>query len=275
MKKSLLFFGLLTVCFLFVNAQDKYTFGPRLGFTLIPIERTENLGTNFQFGFNGGAYFNYHFNNKFSLRPELNYSLKKQTTTQSDTSDLLNSLGGGLGFNIGDLNLPEGINLNVYSNTKNLHSLHYIEIPVLASVQFSNIQISAGPYAGFLLAAKTKSETRQEIPALSLVDLGDQIPFIDFFINTLFPGYNEPVTDVATGTSGFRKIDVGIIGDITYQLENNFNFGIRYQQGLIDFRENYTGDKKLNNSVQVLFGWRFSAGKKEVPRVKSYKYEGN
>ncbi len=257
------------------NAQSKYSFGPHIGFTLMPVEKTENLGTNFQFGIQGGFYFSYHFNSKFSVKSELNYNLKKQVTAFADTSNLLNSFGNGLGFNIEDLNLPEGINLDVYSSTNNIHLLHYIEIPVLASVKLSNFNISAGPYVGVLIAAKAKSETRQEIPVLSLVDLSNQIPFIDFFINSFFPAYNSPTVSSTSGTSGFTKIDAGIIGDITYQTNQNFNFGIRYQQGFIDFRENYAGKKKLTSSLQVLFGWQFNKGKTEGPRIKSYKYEGN
>ncbi len=276
MKKSIVIFFITVVCLFKIKAQEyQFNYGPRVGLLVMPVEKTETLGTNFQLGFNGGAYFSYNFSNRFSIRPELNYSLKKQFSANADTTDILNALGNLAGQGLGGIELPEGINLNAYSNTRNRHTLHYIEIPVLATVHLSNVKISAGPFVGMLAGAKTNSETTQNIPLFSIIDLGEQIPFFDFFVNTLFPGYNEPVTSETSGASSFNKLDAGVIADLTYQLDNNFNFGIRYQQGFIDFRKNYEGDKKLQSSLQILLGYNFGKKKTEGPRVKSYKYEGN
>ena len=276
MKKSIVILLVAAACFTKTKAQEfQFNYGPRVGLTVMPVEKNETLGTSFQLGFIGGAYFSYNISNRFSIRPELNYSLKKQFSTSADTTDVLSGLGDLVGQGLEGIELPEGINLNAYSNTRSQHTLHYIEIPVLATVHLSNVKISAGPYVGMLVGAKTISETKQDIPLFSIIDLGEQIPFFDFFVNSLFPGYNEPITSETSGTSNFNKIDLGAIADITYQLDNNLSFGIRYQQGFIDFRKNYSGDKKLQSSLQVLLGYNFGKKKTEGPRVKSYKYEGN
>lgn len=276
MKKSIVILFITVASLIETKAQEhQFNYGPRAGLTVMPVEKNETLGANFQLGFNGGAYFSYNLSNRFSIRPELNYSLKKQFSTSADTTDVLNTLGDLVGQGIAGINLPEGVNLNAYSNTRSRHTLHYVEIPVLATIHISNVKISAGPFVGMLIGAKTNSETKQDIPLFSIIDLGEQIPFFDFFVNSLFPGYNELVTTEASGTSAFNKIDAGVIADLTYQLDNNFNFGIRYQQGFIDFRKNYEGDKKLQSSLQILLGYNFGKKKTEGPRVKSYKYEGN
>jgi hypothetical protein len=276
MKKILFAFLLLnTTCIYLTQAQSKLSFGPRVAFTVMPVEKTENLGSKYQLGFTGGAFLNYNVNHWFSIRPELNYSLKKQFSNSEDTANIVDALGPLVGFDPSSLGLPEGVNLNAYSNTQNKHVLHYIEIPVLATFNLSNVKLSVGPFVGLLAGAKTKSETSQTIPVLSLIDLGDQIPLLDFFLGSLFPGYNKPDFSETKGTTQFNKIDAGIISDITYQLDNNFNFGIRYQQGLIDYRNSYTGDKRLNSSIQILVGYRFGKGKSEGPIRRPHAYDGN
>lgn len=275
MRKIIVVFLLLNACVYFVRAQSKLSFGPRVGFTVMPVEKTENLGSKYQLGFVGGGFLNYDINNWFSIRPELNYSLKKQFSNSADTANIVDALGPLVGFDPASLGLPEGINLNAYSKTQSKHALHYIEIPVLATFHLSNVKISVGPYIGLLAGAKTKSETSQNIPILSLIDLGDQIPLLDFFLGSLFPGYSKPDLSETSGTEPFNKIDAGIIGDVTYQLDNNFNFGIRYQQGFIDYRNNYTGNKRLNSSIQILLGYRFGKGKSEGPIRRPHAYDGN
>jgi hypothetical protein len=276
MKKSIVILLISAACFTNTKAQEfQFNYGPRVGLTVMPVEKNETLGTNFQLGINAGGYFSYNISNRFSIRPELNYSLKKQFSSSADTTDVLSSLGDLVGQGLDGIELPEGINLNAYSNTRSRHALHYIEIPVLATLHLSNVKISAGPFVGMLVGAKTNSETKLDIPLFSIIDLGEQIPFFDFFVNSLFPGYNEPVTSETSGNSAFNKLDAGVITDLTYQLDNNLNFGIRYQQGFIDFRKNYKGDKKLQSSLQILVGYNFGKKKTEGPRVKSYKYEGN
>lgn len=262
-----------------INAQSKITYGPRLGLTILPVEKNEDLGSNFKLGVNGGLFFNYQFSRIFSVRPELNYQLKKQFQTSFDTTDILNDLGGLIGIDPDAIGLPAGINLNAFSTTKNLQRLHYIEVPVLVTAHLSNVKISAGPYFGVLFAANTKSVLTQDIPVLSLVDLedllGSQGNLVGFFLNTLFPGYNEPSVDNTKGTSAFNTLDIGAVVDVTYQLDNNLNFGFRYQQGFIDYRKTTINDKVFNSSIQFLLGYRFGKGKAEGPIRKPHVYDGN
>ena len=57
-------------------------------------------------------------------------------------------------------------NVRLYADLKNTTKLDYLEIPVLAKVHFgpeSRLFVSAGPYVGFLLSAKTVSAGKSSI----------------------------------------------------------------------------------------------------------------
>jgi len=262
-------------------AQENISYGPRVGLSIMPVSKSETTGRNFQLGANGGGFFNYNVNKWFSLRTELNYSLRKAFDESNDTASLLEAFGPLLGFDSLPFPLPDGVNLNVYSQTQSASTMHYVEIPVMGVLNLQNVKISAGPYVGVLVGAKTKTELRQDIPVLSLIDLntlgdllGEQGQFLPFLVNQAFPGYQSPETDEIKGTGSFNKLDVGIVSDITYQLENNLSFGVRYQHGFLDYRDVTTGDKKLNNSLQFHIGYRFGKGKNEGPIIRARENTG-
>jgi hypothetical protein len=251
---------------------DNTSFGPRMGLNIIPVEKPEPLARNYHLGINAGAFFDYKINSFFSVRTELNYSMRKQLMRHSDTLSLLDNIGNLIGIDTSAIQLPAGINLNIYNNVTSDIRLHYLEIPLLGVLHLRHVKIMTGPYLGILTGARTTSLQKQDIPALSLIDLdallGNNIPFIDFFIDQLFPAYRQPVISEKRGVTEMKRLDVGIIADITYQLNNNFNFGFRFQHGFIDFRENVTGDKKLNAAYQFLIGYRFGKAKNEGPIIK-------
>jgi hypothetical protein len=264
-----------------VMGQDNISFGPRAGISIMPVSNSEITGRTFKLGVNAGGYFNYNFNSWFSLRAELNYSLRKSIEERNDTASLIDAFGPLLGIDSLPFQLPDGVNLNVYSNTKSASTMHYVEIPVMGVLNLQNVKISAGPYVGIAVGAKTKTELSQDIPVLSIIDidalgdlLGEQGQFLPFLINQAFPGFQSPETDEIKGTGSFNKIDVGIVSDITYQLDNNLSFGVRYQHGFLDYRADAVGDKKLYNSLQFHIGYRFGKGKNEGPIIRVRKNTG-
>lgn len=253
-----------------MGQQKRLSFGPRIGPAIIPVEKTESEHRNYRLGLSGGAYVDVVMHPIFSVRAEVNYTLRRQIDIGTDTLSLLDNVGGLFGLDTSLFALPAGINLNVYSTTTHNFNLHYIDIPLLGVVHLRNMKIMAGPYLSVLAGATDRSVLKQDIPVLSLVDLNalGNFPFIDVFINQLFPGYTSPSVDDIRGTAGLKKIDIGITADITYQLENNLNMGIRLQRGFIDFRRSPTGESKFNTSWQFLLGYRFGKARNEGPIIR-------
>jgi hypothetical protein len=280
MKKTGVIFLFHLSCWV-LKAQDNISYGPRAAISIIPVSKSESLGRNFQLGINTGGYFDLKINNRFSLRTELNYALKRQAGENNDTASLVEVLSPLLGLDSVNIPLPDGINLNVYSNTQSAVIMHHIEVPLMGVLHLQRVKISAGPYIGVLVAAKTNTVLQQDIPVLSLIDidaladlLGDQGQFLPFLLNQFFPGFTKPDTDEIKSTQGLCRIDAGIITDVSYQLENNFSFGIRFQQGFLDYRAHTTGVKKLNTSLQFQIAYRFGKGKNEGPITRVRKNTG-
>ena len=117
-------------------AQNNISYGPRAGISIIPVSKSEVTGRNFQLGVNGGGFFNYNINHWFSIRAELNYSLKRQLNEINDTTSLVDIIAPIIGIDSIPIALPDGINLSAYSNTQSRITMHCIELPVMGVLHF-------------------------------------------------------------------------------------------------------------------------------------------
>jgi hypothetical protein len=275
MKPYLLSF--FTVCFTIFGSigfsQSRFSAGPHASMTFMPVRNTDNFGPLYQMGTNSGVFFSYDLSPRLAITAELNYHLKRQFNDRTDTSNLISDLGSTVGQVIDGLQLPEGINLNTYKNQSDRHTMHYIELPVMLNVKASNFKFSVGPFVGVMVAGSTKTETNIDVPLFKIIDLSSQIPFFNQLIGFIYPGYGSPVVTKTSGTSDFNKIDAGIMADVSYQMPNNLNFGLRYQQGFIDYRKNPVGDNRWNSSIQVHVGYRFGQGKPEKGTSQPHSFD--
>lgn len=143
-----------------------------------------------------GALGQFGFSRLFSLQAEVNYS------AQGGKKNGKQAIAGQ------DFNPQAPAGSYFYANFKSVARLNYIEVPVLAKFTFPlgrtlNIAVDAGPYVGFLVAAKNKTS-------------GESMVYGD-------PGETTPVTAEA---QSFDKTE-----DIKDQLHHT-NWGVQGGVGL-------------------------------------------
>ena len=106
--------------------------------------------------------------------------------------------------------------------------LSYLDLPLLLRVNADGLFFEAGPQVGFLIGQKSE--------------------------NNIFG-----TTVTSTSTTGTRKVDVGYIAGVGYQLSSGLEFGVRYNGGISDLSDsNNSGSDKTRNSVfQFQVGYLF------------------
>jgi hypothetical protein len=259
-----------------LGAQNKISFGPRIGSNIIPFTNSDPYGNTYKMSFNGGGVMRYHFSKNFSLRTELYYTGKKKQYEFEETARLLNSLGSFAGAFI-DTGLVGGvlnsINDTVYSRYRGISTGHFIEIPVMASFHYKNLEIGAGITFSYLASANVNEELTQESALLDLVyPFIDSIqlvgPFIKGLIDNTFPGYSKPSVYQVSDYSFLKRFDMGMIADISYHTNERLYFNFRYARSFTNYRVNPLKDKDYYSSFTFGFGYSFglspSSGLKSI-----------
>ena len=103
----------------------------------------------------------------------------------------------------------------------------YIDIPLLLRVKADGLFFEAGPQVGFLIAQKSEVT----IPGLG--------------------------SGTSTSTDGTRKVDVGYIAGVGYQLPSGLEFGVRYNGGISDLSDKSSSTKTRNSVFQFQVGYLF------------------
>ncbi len=99
----------------------------------------------------------------------------------------------------------------------------YVDVPLLLRVKADGLFFEAGPQVGFLAAQK----------------------------------YEINNNTISTSTNGVRKVDVGYIAGVGYQLPQGLELGVRYNGGISDINDP-SGSTKIRNSVfQFQVGYLF------------------
>lgn len=104
---------------------------------------------------------------------------------------------------------------------------NYLDIPLLLRVKADGLFFEAGPQAGFLLGLKSEA---------TVAGLG---------------------TFSSTSTDGTRKIDIGYIAGVGYQLPMGLEFGVRYNGGISDLSDPSSDPKTRNSVFQFQVGYLF------------------
>lgn len=270
MRKQVFIF-LLTLIFSTVTFGQRFSVGGRAGLNVIPLENNDLKGHSYSLGYHIGATADYKINEWFSISAEIDYTTRKKAYERYDTTSFIETLNdnpllGFLGVDINDMldslgGIENYVNDNVYNTTRGITSLGYIKIPVLAKFNYKDLYLSVGPYVSFLVSAKTTEEFTQHIPIVETMTGLDTIPFYSTIIDGTFPGYSTPVTSNIKEDKNIRKIDCGIIADISYRLDNNFTVGFRYTQGLLNYRSPEIYKNDYLSSFNFTIGYSFKIKK--------------
>lgn len=116
----------------------------------------------------------------------------------------------------------KGVKYDSGSNSAQIR-LNYIDVPVLLRVKADGLFFEAGPQLGFLGGQKTEVNG-----------------------NT-----------VSTTINGLRKVDVGYIAGVGYQLPQGLELGVRYNGGISDVNDPSISTKSRNSVFQFQVGYLF------------------
>ena len=104
--------------------------------------------------------------------------------------------------------------------------LSYLDLPLLLRVNADGLFFEAGPQVGLLIGQKNEAT---------------------------FNG----TTLSSTSTDGTRKVDLGYIAGVGYQLSSGLEFGVRYNGGISDLSDPSNSDKSRNSVFQFQVGYLF------------------
>lgn len=171
---------------------------------------------------------------RFGVKAGINLA----NVTGSDVKNNKNLVGAAVGvmadFSLSDLISlhPEllysqkGVKLENGSATAQSR-FSYLDVPLLLRVKADGLFFEAGPQVGFLIAEKDEVN----IPGLG--------------------------SSTSTSTNGTRKVDVGYIAGVGYQLPQGLELGVRYNGGISDLSDPSSGSKTRNSVFQLQVGYLF------------------
>ncbi|GAA3989746.1 porin family protein [Hymenobacter antarcticus] len=116
----------------------------------------------------------------------------------------------------------KGVKFEDGKNTAQIRT-NYIDVPVLLRVKADGLFFEAGPQVGFLASQKFEANG----------------------------------TTITTSTDGTRKVDVGYIAGVGYQLPQGLELGVRYNGGISDLSDPSAGEKTRNSVFQFQVGYLF------------------
>jgi hypothetical protein len=104
--------------------------------------------------------------------------------------------------------------------------INYLDVPLLLKLNADGPFFEAGPQVGFLVSQKTT------------YDIGG-------------------MSTSSTSTDGTRKVDLGYVLGVGYQLASGPSLGLRYNGGISDLSDPSTDDKNRNSVFQIQLGYMF------------------
>ncbi len=177
-------------------------------------------------GANGGLTADFSLSDNFSFHPELLYSQKGAKVDQTYSDELLG--------------LPVSLRLSGPVR------LHYLDLPLLLRARTNGFFVEAGPQLGYLLAQKSTITT-----AVTITVPGT-------------PPMTESETQTDTSLDGLRRLDVGYVLGVGYQLPQGLEVALRYNGGLTNLDndpDRNARTKARNSAFQVQLGYAFGGGR--------------
>jgi hypothetical protein len=231
-----------------------WTIGLRAGGSLLP-DFEDQQQKNFKLGFNGGVNTSYKLNKNFNLKLEVNFAQNGKSYSYDEKDNLFTSFNDLIGVIIDTsiIGSVQGfVDDGVYSTYKGYHRLGYVEVPLLAEINYYKFKLTAGPYLGILLNSYTKESLDQDIPLLDIVSplidsLGIGAFFVNSIINTSFPGYRETFVSESTSKTSFTQFNYGALIQLSYQMYENTFLEARYSRGLNSYLKDESDNIQLSS----------------------------
>jgi hypothetical protein len=234
MKKLILGVAACTVAF---TASAQMNIGGKAGLnyssygTKVDPEPEEKPEAATGIGFHVGGYLEFMFSDKVGIRPELLFSARKTSDTETSTTtfDLF------------------GTTTTAKTESDNKTTFSYLELPILLNYKLSdNFSFQVGPGFGLLMSAKNKFDATTTT-------------------TTTTGGSSTTTTTETSGDSdskeGLRGLELGAVAGINYELESGLSVGLRYWRGLSTLNEetDFGGAtvKTNANVLQVSVGYAF------------------
>lgn len=196
--------------------------------TKIDPEPDEKPDATSGIGFHLGGYLQYNLSDKIGLRPELLYSIRgfKDESSTSSSQTLF------------------GTTIVTETTSEDKGNYSYVEVPLLLAYNVSeNFAIHVGPGIGLLMGGKVKSEGETTT-------------------TTTTGGSSTTTTSSYSGeasgsdvTEGVRKMELGAVIGLGYQLESGLGFNLRYWRGLNTVNEetDFGGVEVKSNTNLIQF----------------------
>lgn len=231
----------------------KWSIGARAGMSLLP-DFENQLQKNYKLGLNAGISSTYKLNKYLTFKTEINFTQKGKSYSFNTTESLFDSFDDVIGTLIDTaiLGSVQGfLNDDVYSAYNGYHKLNYLEMPLLAELNFYKFKLCAGPYAGILVGAYTKESVDQNIPLLDLAKpFIDSLGFTSFLVYGLidasFPGYQDTYITESSSTTGFTQFNYGFLAHLSYEIYNNTTIEARYSRAFNSYLSNSNDNIKLS-----------------------------
>lgn len=145
MKKALVVLVVFFGCFNFAMAQSiKFGIDPGIALAKGSVKPSTGIDQRVILGFDGGALVQFLVTPKFTIQPEVNFSMQ----------------GVEINNNISEYSIK----------------LHYITIPVLAKMNGNRVSVFAGPQLGIL------SSAHKDVSGGSETDIKNQFKSSDFYL---------------------------------------------------------------------------------------------
>ncbi len=249
-------YPLLIILLGFTSNAQEMSVGPEVGLNILPLT-TNEIGSDYGLGFHGGIKYQFTINEQFALSSGVYYSQLRHTYVGADTSlhssiELLDGL------------IPEGIDLNTYTEIEGRTSLNYIQLPVTASYSWNGLGISLGGYVGYRVNGLRKERIVERTPFMQILDIEsfDTTGFISMFLPPPFTENYETFSNM----DNYQNWDYGLIGKLSYQMDPVV-FTATYTFGLPDHRIDYEGDLEANRYYQFSVAYLVPL-KKLVPKAR-------
>ncbi len=253
MKTTIIIF---CIAFSSIIYAQKIEIGPEVGLNFIKTYEAQT-GNQFQPGWHGGGLFRYRMSDLFSIRTGVYYTQKRQSYVNYDTAQsAFLTLAGLDSFSI------DGFDFNTYSQTDGKTLQHYIQIPLLAEIQFENFVFFGGGYVGYMFASKSKELEVKRTPFTSTIDLGGLLGGIEGteFLTALFPPAYEENYSESQSSSFLNAFDFGLKAGLGYKLDN-LEINCSYLYGIPDYRSGSDYDTRINHQYfQLGLNYTFGFG---------------
>lgn len=217
-------------------AQDAFEFGIKGGLNLSGYLANDDLSlyqdnTSVRAGWNAGFYSKINVSERFSIQPEILYSL--QGVNFIDPEVYVDYLY------VENFYAPDYITpvAGTYGDIVAKENLHYLNVPILANIYLTpNLSFQIGPQFGFLMNATARFDTDDNE--------------VDNFFNDF-----EESNDI---TGSYNTFSMAAAAGVQLEL-SNVDLGIRYNFGLNDVVEDGEADEiQLTNQVgQLYVGYTF------------------